>query len=569
MPDYHRSGGKGKDKSAGNKKRGRPRKTQNTGINVDESTKKIFRVALEKYYLTTMENSLSDAYKMMIREFYAKDFYYENGIPKLVLEDEDKLPTLTQFKYWYQKEYDVQHTTVARKGRVKFEKDYRAVLGTSNQETYGPGSRFQIDATVADVFLVSRYNSEWIIGRPVVYLVIDVFSRMITGMYVGLEGPSWMGAMMAIANTARDKQEFCKEYEIDIPKSLWPSEHLPEVLLADRGELEGYNPERLISAFNLHIENAAPYRADWKGIIEKQFDIIQKRTKPFLPGYINKDYRERGARDYRLDAKLTIYQFTQLMIKQVISYNTKHYLNNYIRDEEMIQDDVTPIPIELWNWGIENRSGKLRYYPEELVKLHLLPTGQATVTYKGIKFKNMYFSSERAIKESWFPLARQKGSWKLKVSYDPRNMNEIYVHLDQGEYETAQLLKHQERYLDHTLDEINYLHEIEKQKKQESEYGQLQKDIDLMTEIEEIVKDAEKSSKQNKKTVSKSNKEKTDNIRQHRKREKEIQKKEETFVQDKKTSQSDSNVVSFKQNTDQENYERPTIKEFLRKKNKR
>ncbi|MBO8156964.1 MAG: hypothetical protein H0Z32_10930 [Bacillaceae bacterium] len=124
MPDYHRSGGKGKDKSAGNKKRGRPRKTQNTGINVDESTKKIFRVALEKYYLTTMENSLSDAYKMMIREFYAKDFYYENGIPKLVLEDEDKLPTLTQFKYWYQKEYDVQHTTVARKGRVKSEECY-------------------------------------------------------------------------------------------------------------------------------------------------------------------------------------------------------------------------------------------------------------------------------------------------------------------------------------------------------------------------------------------------------------------------------------------------------------
>lgn len=54
-------------------------------------------------------------------------------------------------------------------------------------ETIGPGSRYQIDATIGDVYLVSEYNRNQIIARPIIYVVIDVFSRMITGVYVGLE----------------------------------------------------------------------------------------------------------------------------------------------------------------------------------------------------------------------------------------------------------------------------------------------------------------------------------------------------------------------------------------------
>ena len=74
----------------------------------------------------------------------------------------------------------------------------------------------------------------------------------------------------------------------------------------------------------------------------------------------------------------------------------------------MIEDEVSFIPRELWNWGIKNRSGKLRSYSENIVKLHLLPTAKARVTYKGIEFKKMRFSSETALKENWFGEAREK-----------------------------------------------------------------------------------------------------------------------------------------------------------------
>jgi hypothetical protein len=564
LPDYHKSGGKGKEKKSSSKKRGLPRKQDTSGINIDEQTKKIFRVALEKYYLTTKRNKLTDAYKMMVREFYAKDYYYENGVPKVILENEDKLPTIVQFRYWYNKEYTVQESTVARQGRKKYEKDFRAVLGSSTTETIGPGSRYQIDATVADVYLISRYNSDWIIGRPVVYLVVDVFSRMVVGLYIGLEGPSWAGAMMALANVVTDKQAFCREYGIEIPKSAWPCENLPDVLLADRGEFEGFHVERLISAFNLHVENAAPYRADWKGIVEKQFDTIQRKVKPFLPGYVDKDFQERGARDYRLDAKLTLEQFIQLIIKQVIYYNTKHYLKDYLRDEDMIRDEVQPTPLELWNWGIQNRSGKLRYFSEKMIKLYLLPQSQATVTFKGIKLKNMLYSCERAMKESWFPTARQKGSWKVTVCYDPRDMSTIYL-LD-SEGEPCHLLEYQIRYANRTLDEINYLVEHEKQMHKEAEHGQLQKEINYISEVQEIVKPAVKSiNERQSKDISKA--EKTRSIKEHRKAEREKRQEEEIITfGDKQPNNKAAEVLEFEKNDDEERYARPSIKEFLRRK---
>ena len=102
--------------------------------------------------------------------------------------------------------------------------------------TFGPGHRYQIDATIADVYLVSSVDNTRIIGRPVVYCVIDVFSRLICGLYIGLEGPSWLGAMMALDNVIEDKVVFCKNYGIEITNKEWPNSFLPEKILADRGE---------------------------------------------------------------------------------------------------------------------------------------------------------------------------------------------------------------------------------------------------------------------------------------------------------------------------------------------
>ncbi|HGX3554460.1 TPA: Mu transposase C-terminal domain-containing protein [Staphylococcus aureus] len=564
LPDYKNSGGKGKQKKAGESKRGRPPVYGVKGINIDEETKRIFRLAIEKYYLTSKQNSLTAAYKFMLKEFYVENIYYENGVEKVLLKDEEAIPTLTQFKYWYQKEYNAPEVLIARKGEKRFNKDHRAVLNTSQSEVFGPGSRYQIDATIADVYLVSEVNRNWIIGRPVVYLVMDVFSRMVVGIYVGLEGPSWAGAMMAMTNAVADKKKYCAQYGIEINEEDWPSHHLPEILLADKGEFEGYNVERLVKAFNLHVENAASYRADWKGIVEKQFDLIQKKVKPLLPGYIDVDFQERGAKDYRLDAKLTLREFTQILIKQILQYNTKHYLKSYERDRDLVADDVQPIPLYLWNWGIKNRTGKLRAFAEELVKLQLLPRGKATVNHKGIQFKGISYSCDKAIQESWFENARMKGSWKMEIAYDPRNMNYVYVlnGLDSS-FEACYMLEVSKRYEGLSLDEITYWKQQERLLEKGQDHKQFQKDLDYIADVEAIIKEAEKEKKaQQDSTLSKA--EQVGAIRDNRKAEKDRQRivESETIIE-KRVSETE--VIAFPQTVAETDFKRPNVREFLKR----
>lgn len=559
LPDYKNSGGKGIEKTLGEKKIGRPRKFKDTisdGVNVDEATKKLFRTARTKFYLNEKETPITTVYELMVKEFYTEDYKFEGREKKVIPIPSEEIPTIRQFKYWLQKETNIVERTVKRKGRRKFELNHRAVLGSSTKEVFGPGSRFQIDATVGDVYLVSRYNKDWIIGRPVIYAVIDVFSRMIAGIYVGLEGPSWIGAMMALTNAACDKVKYCKEYGIDITPEEWVCHYMPDVLLGDRGEIESTLIETLSNNFHVKIENTPPFRADWKGIVEQHFRTTNLKVKPFVPGFIDKDFNVRGGKDYRLDAKLNIHQFTKIIINCAIYHNNHHWLKNYDPDEMMIEEDVPLYPRELWNWGMKRRMGGLRSYPEDIVKLNLMPTAQATVTYRGIKFKKMRYGCDLALKEMWFEKAKG-GTWRVEISYDPRNMDFIYIRSQDGmSFEKCYLLESQERYLDKTVEEIQYLHEHEDLNAKLVEHKDLQGKVNLIANIEDIVNEAEREWKESH-DPDLSKQERIKSIRPNRRVEKMANQETEAFELGKKENQSEEigtkpKVVPFREELDED-----------------
>lgn len=520
IPDYRNSGGRGKMKKAGDKKRGRPRRKESEiGVdkNVDEDTLRSFNVAISRYYMNVKEISLSDTYALMVKDFYAN-------------EEERLIPTLDQFLYWYRKMRNIEKETRARKGDAKYELNSRPVLGSSTTGVVGPGSLYQIDATVGDVYLVSRYNRKWIIGRPVIYMIVDVFSRMITGLYVGLEGPSWLGAMMALSNAMSDKMKFCQEYQIEIGTEDWPCSYAPEAILADRGEMIGKNVETMIEFLQIKVQNTPPYRADWKGIVERNFRTINEKVKPLTPGFVQTQLKERGGPDYRLDARLDIYEFTKIIILCALNHNHNHWIDDYHRDEDMINDNVRPIPIELWKWGIENRSGKLRSFDEEIVRLNLMPRDNARVTGRGILFKTMRYSCNTAMRDSWFVKARQYKTWNVDISYDPRIMSAIYIRKDNGMgFEPCYLLDSETRYQNRSLDEIIYLLEVERLEKSRHESKKLLSGVNLLGNIEEIVQDAQD------KTFAvidpeQSKRSRIQGIGEQRHIEKEINRKTEAFV---------------------------------------
>lgn len=429
LPDYVKCGGRGKERKLSDAKRGRPR-LYGTGIgtNVTLDMRRVFRVAVERFYVMSKKFSLRAAYDQMIAEF----FLVKEVDPKTKrIRHREKrsivLPSIGQFRYWIRKDMDILVIRRRRERPRVYDKDFRGIIGSATAGVWGPGARFECDATVLDAYLVSRLDRKRIVGRPVLYVVIDVFSRMVVGIYVGLEGPSWVGAMMALANTVTDKVAYCEKLGISIKPEEWPCQFMPAAILADRGELESRTVESLINEFHVTIENTAPYRADWKGIVEQRFRLLPEKFKPYTPGYIDVDYRARGGRDYRLDAVLDLDQITKILIHCVLYYNNQHELASYDPDKDVAASGTPAVPLQLWEWGIENRSGSLRRFAEDKVRFSLLPREQASVTLQGIQFRGTFYTCEIAEQERWFDRARQDGRWSVKVAYDPRDMNVIYL----------------------------------------------------------------------------------------------------------------------------------------------
>lgn len=570
--DYSNSGARGKARTLTENKVGRPQKVdyqgnKRVGINSTPEIRTIFEAGINRYYRKKNKASLKEVYHFILRDFFS-DKYIEAGETKYNVWDKEYIPTYQQFYYWFKKQDKPMKTIIERQGIKEYELKYRPLLGNSTNETIGPGTRFQVDATIADIYLVSKLNRNRIIGRPIVYAIIDVFSRMIVGIYVGLEGPSWLGAMMALENMVCDKVSFCKIYGIEIEEDQWPAKHLPETIIADRGEFEGYSPENLINNLGIAIENTPPYRGDLKGIVERSFNTLNTRLKHQTPGAIMKEFRSRGDKDYRLDATLTLEEFTKAYIQLVIHHNNT-LVEHYPLQKEMLVEGIMPIPTKLWQWGIENKKGTLRTIDRETMRLNVLPKAKANVSRAGIKFKNLLYGSQKALEEQWFI---NKSVRSIEIVYDPRNMDYIYIPDEDGRsYETCYLLEASKQYNSILLEELIFAQELQSECIQNEKQAQVQKNVDVNQEIEAIIKQAKKEKTKVKCIQQQSKTQKLKNIKKNRTVEKEVNRVSESFQLNEDNKQTDTKTIELehvqnkKLETEQTSY-KDKLMEKLRKK---
>lgn len=423
LPDYKNSGAKGQKRIANEKKLGRPRKImEGVGALVDEPTEKLFRIIIDKYILKK-QFSIARAH----RKFKG---LYDNIFPGL---PESEKPTKRQLNYFLDREYKNVDKIKASVSDNILKKDIRPLHSTATIHALGPGSRYEIDATIADVILVSDHDRNQPVGRPTVYVVVDVFSRFIVGWYIGFENPSYVAAIQALNVALTDKSNFFKDLEIETDNFTWPLPGLPDAILADRGELLGHQIEGLESSNKVRIENTPPYRGDAKGIVEQRFKILQAEFKKFTPGeVIGPTVRKRGGKNYWLDGKLTISEFTEIIVSSIVIRNFVDPIEKYDRAKDM-PPDLSKIPIHLWNWGLQNRTGRLRKANADSVRIALLPREQASVSAQGICIFSVYYSAPEIIELGWMHRSdKSNRPKKVEVAYDPNFADEIYLFHTQG-----------------------------------------------------------------------------------------------------------------------------------------
>ncbi len=84
---------------------------------------KNIRWAVNKYVYSRKKNSLSTAYKLMLKEKYT------DSSGKLL----EKYPSFNQFRYWYSKNKKYMSYYIAREGKSGFMRNHRVLVGDNVQ----------------------------------------------------------------------------------------------------------------------------------------------------------------------------------------------------------------------------------------------------------------------------------------------------------------------------------------------------------------------------------------------------------------------------------------------------
>ncbi|EOX4226984.1 Mu transposase C-terminal domain-containing protein, partial [Vibrio cholerae] len=136
-----------------------------------------------------------------------------------------------------------------------------------------------------------------------------------------------------------------------------------------------------------------------------------------------------------LDAKLSISDFKEIILSSILYHNQFAVLGKYDRSDDM-PVDLPSVPIELWRWGIQHRTDRLRAAPERELRLSLLPRARATISPLGICLFGLYYTCAEAMSAGWMHRGKATARpEKVTVAYDPNIADEIYLFPVEGKSE--------------------------------------------------------------------------------------------------------------------------------------
>lgn len=314
-----------------------------------------------------------------------------------------------------------------------FEASRRGLTAKAWEGSAGPGHMWAIDSTVGDIYLRSSINRQWIVGRPIVYTIVDIWSSAVVGFYVCLSGPSWSQAKISLFNASANHNFVSQLAGAHRGLGLQPAPTLCHALLADRGEyLSKGHRETAISILG-RTSYTPPYRGDLKGSVEVMHRIAKDEQFHFIPGAI--DYRRAELELRKVDPNkcvLTVREYTQYLYELFRTYNLTADRRKRL-DAHMIGAGVQPCPAGLWGWahdiGIAYRK---KIADSDLITL-LLPSATASICRDGVNLGGKQYMSEQVKEEQWTTYARNLGGWETKAFYHPITVGRIWVPQSSGD----------------------------------------------------------------------------------------------------------------------------------------
>ena len=355
-----------------------------------------------------------------------------DGRIQLVMPEKGSYPNSRQMRrVVYQLKSHLQRV-LERTTKRHFNAARRGLVARNWQGVAGPGYCWAIDSTIGDIYLRSSIDRSWIVGRPIVYVIVDVWSTAVVGFYVCLTGPSWNTAKVSLFNSCADPALIAEIWQYKPMMTLNPSPTLCAWLLTDRGEYLSAGHRFTALQLKIHTSYTPPYRGDLKGLVEVLHRIAKDQIYPFTPGAMDFRREEMELRKVDpADAVLTVQDYTQLLYEVFNEYNLSADRTHRV-DVHMTAAGVFPSPAGLWRYGHLMGVGYRKSVHFDDLATALLPQEKAWVARDGVHFLGNDYISDEVIAKQWTTLARMRGGQEIQASYYPGSLGRIWVPREPG-----------------------------------------------------------------------------------------------------------------------------------------
>lgn len=384
-------GGRGKARKAGAAKRGRPKaavkegRVDLAGLNVEAGSQhaKTIKFCYDTWVIRGTTEAM--ALRRMWTEFYSVVVQRPDGATELEWLPVEQRPTASQFRYWGTK--DDAGAVAWRKHLppAKFDKSYRAVMGSASDDVYAIGQRGGIDSTPPDLQLVRAIDRLARVGGGHRIIVVDAMFGYIPGLYMGFDAPSAATVRLALYNAMDpDKTGWLEDLSLD---DELPAEHfIPmwfENLWADNTDLRNEEIKGCAQGIGTNIHFVPKMRSDLNPLAESGHHILHRSVDHKLLGSTYGKRKERGEACATDRARHTMLEATREVVRAIHVHNTAEVEDN--RPLRMRMNGVPPtrlaMTLEMIRLGRIARTA----HAIDLGRRQLLPKYEGTFTEKGIR----------------------------------------------------------------------------------------------------------------------------------------------------------------------------------------
>lgn len=433
--------------------------------------------------------SLGTLYRQIVEAAYVTQYQQEGDIRVPILPPAGSFPNQRQVRYVIESSVKDLERVLRNTTQGHFNRNLRGIRGRAYDGVPGPGHTYAIDSTIGDIHLRSRICPAWIVGRPIVYVVVDVWSTAVVGFYACLEGPAWRDAKLALFSTLCDPALLGDLWGYEPIQTLWPRPQQPYRLRCDRGEYLSAAAKETGLALRLNLEFAPPRRPDWKGTVEVLHRIMKDEQYRFLPGAIDARRKELELRRDAKESALNLREYVQYLHGLFAHYNL-YADRSHRMTAEMIAVGVDPTPAGLWRFGHDAGLAFGQAVSPQLLFTSLLAQGQAVVRRDGIFWESSEYEAEVALRQQWTAQARNFGAREQGVHFFPGSTSRFWWANPDGGLEEFRLKSNARAIPEASLYDWRDALMVERMKQDDRAYRKLQAATRLAAQQEHLRKQA-------------------------------------------------------------------------------